>query len=156
MKGAIHNDRGIKKKGFWRWGFALLFVGIAAVLIKQATEETPEPSKPAFLSDLIIITAQTHARNWKVDENTEIFRMEATNSHTITIYYSLLNYDSDGSGFDLDATKSAVIKIFCDPKNFQEQSIFSLGGTYVYVFGSKNVKEISRFEFNKQSCEGSL
>ena len=137
------------KKGFWRWGFVLLFVGIAAVLIKQATEETPEPSKPSFLSDLIIVTARTHARNWKVDENTELVRMEATNSHTITVYYSLLNYDSDVSSFNLEATKSAVV-------NIEKQSIFSLGGTYVYVFGSKNVKEIGRFEFNKKNCEGSL
>ena len=144
------------KKGFWRWGFVLLFVGIAAVLIKQATEETPEPSKPSFLSDLIIVTARTHARNWKVDENTELVRMEATNSHTITVYYSLLNYDFDVSSFDLEATKSAVVNTFCDPENFEKQSIFSLGGTYVYVFGSKNVKEIGRFEFNKKNCEGSL
>lgn len=132
----------------------LFFLGIAAVLIKQATEDTPQPSKPTFLSDLIIITARTQARNWLVDENTKLVSVEAVNSHTIAYYYSLLNYDADASGFDLDNTRSAVLQMFCDPKNFRDQSIFSLGGTYVYVFGSKSVKEIGRFEFNKQDCDG--
>ncbi len=142
------------KKSRLPWAFGLLFLGLVGVLVKQAFEETPEPSKPSFLSDLIILTARTTAQNRRIDEDTIFVRAQAANSHAIRFYYTLVNYDTHPDDFDLAATQSVITKAVCDSQMPRDQSIISLGGTVIYIFGSKNVKEIARFEVNKQSCVG--
>ncbi|MFL1387385.1 hypothetical protein ACI77F_06880 [Pseudomonas tritici] len=132
------------------WG--LLFLSLAAVLVIQAFQETPQPSKPSFLSDLIILTARTTPRNRVIDENTTFVRAEAADSHAIKFYYTLTHYDTDPD--DLGLIKSSITKAVCAAQMPKDQSIISLGGTLIYIFGSKNVKEVGRFEINKQSCNG--
>jgi len=142
------------KKVFWYSAWGLLFAGLAGVLIKQAFEETPEPSKPSYLSDLIILTARTTARNRMVNEDIRFDRAEAANSHAIRFYYTLVNYDTQPDSFDLDATFSDITQAICAAQMPKDSSILTLGGTFIYIFGSKNVKEVGRFEIDKQSCAG--
>ena len=123
-------------------------------LHKQAFEERREPSKPSFLSDLIILTARTTPRDRKVNEDVTLVRAEAANSHAIKFYYTLVNYDTAPDDFDFDTAKSDITEAVCAKQLAREQSIVNLGGTFIYIFGSKNVKEIGRFEIDKQSCGG--
>jgi hypothetical protein len=142
------------KKVFWYSAWGLLFVGLAGVLIKQAFEETPEPSKPSYLSDLIILTARTTARNWMVNEDIRFDRAEAANSHAIKFYYTLVNYDTQPDSFDLDATFADITEVVCAAQMSKGSPILTLGGTLIYIFGSKNEKEVGRFEIDKQTCAG--
>ncbi|ROM55155.1 hypothetical protein BK648_06560 [Pseudomonas poae] len=141
------------KKAFWYSAWGLLFLSLAGVLVKQAFEEPPQPSKPDYLSDLIMFTARTMAGNRMIDEDTTFVRAEAANSHAIKFYYTLVNYDTNPNDFDLSTAKSKVTRSVCDSERLKERSIMALGGTYIYIFGSKNVKEIGRFDINKQSCD---
>lgn len=140
------------QKVFWYSAWGLLFVAVAGILVKQAFEETPEPSKTSFLSDLIILTARTTRANQVVNEDITFARAEAANSHAIKLYYTLVNYDTAPDDFDFDTTKSDITEAVCAKQLAREQSIINLGGTFIYIFGSKNVKEIGRFEIDKQSC----
>ncbi len=135
------------------WVLGLCFLTLAMVIFKQIMVVPHQPSQPSFLGDLIIVTARTNARNQKIDENTILVRTEATNSHTLAFYYDLVSYDADPAGFDLSATRLGVVKAVCDSQRLRESSILALGGTYVFIYGSKNIKEIGRFEVNKQLCD---
>ena len=55
---------------------------------------------------------------------------------------------------DLGMLKSNITTAVCAAQMPKEQSIMSLGGTLIYIFGSKNVKEVERFEISKQNCNG--
>lgn len=143
-----------KKKVFWYSVWGAVAVAVVAILTLQAMQDPPPTSKPSFLSDLIIITARTLPNHRLVDENTTFIRAQAANSHTLMLYYNVPGYDAGPNDFNVAEVKSVVAKSVCDSEMKKEQSILSLGGTYVYVYSSKHVKEIGRFEVNKQSCEG--
>ena len=145
-----------KKRMFWYWVWGLIAVAVVTILTIQSMQDPPPTSKPSYLSDLIIGTARTFPRSRMLDEDTLFVRAEATNSHTLTAYYTLVNYDTHAEGFDMDAIKSEMIRLFCVPKNLTENSILALGGTYVYVYGSKKVREIGRVEINKHNCDSAM
>ncbi len=131
------------------WG--LLFLSLIAVLIIQAFQETPLPSKPTFLSDLIIVTARATPGNRMIDENKTFVRAEAANSHALKLYYTLPHYDTHPGDVDLSVMKSSITKAACAVQMRSDQSLLSLGGTLIYIFGSKNVKNVEQFEIDKQS-----
>lgn len=134
------------------WG--LLFLSLAGVLVIQTFQETPQPSKPTFLSDLIILTARTMPQNRIIDEDITFVRAQAANSHALKFYYTLTRYDTHPEDVDLGVIKSNITEAACATQMRSDQSILSLGGTLIYIFASKNVKEVGQFEINKQSCEG--
>ncbi|WP_236423803.1 hypothetical protein [Pseudomonas syringae] len=135
------------------WVVGVCFLTLAMVIFKQVMVVPHQPSQPGFLSDLIIVAARTTARNQKIDESTRLLRAEASDSHTLAFYYDLVSYDAHPAGFDLSATRLGVVKAVCDSQRLRESSILALGGTYVFIYGSKNIKEIGRFEVNKQLCD---
>ncbi len=142
------------KKAFVYSAWGLLFLSLVAVLVIQAFQETPQPSKPTFLSDLIIVTARTTPGNRIIDEDITFVRAEAANSHALKFYYTLTRYATHPDAVDLGLMKANITQAACATQMRSEQSILSLGGTLIYIFGSKDVKEVGRFEINKQSCEG--
>ncbi|MBN2978750.1 hypothetical protein [Pseudomonas lactucae] len=141
-----------KTLAYSAWG--LLFLSLVGVLVIQAFQETPQPSKTTFLSDLIIVTARTTPQNRKIDEDITFVRAQAANSHALKFYYTLTRYDTHPDDIDLDVMKSNITQATCAAQLRSDQSILSQGGTLIYIFGSKNVKEVGQFEINKQSCEG--
>ena len=142
------------KKAFVYSAWGLLFLSLVGVLVIQAFQETPQPGKTTFLSDLIIVTARTTPGNRKIDEHLTFVRAEAANSHALKFYYTLVDYDTHPEDVDLGVMKSSITQAVCAAQMPRDQSIISLGGTFIYIFGSKNVKEVGRFEINKQSCNG--
>lgn len=142
------------KKSFIPWALGLVFLSLVGVLVIQAFQETPEPSKTSFLSDLIIVTARTTPGNRKIDDDVTFVRAEAANSHELKFIYTLANYDTHPEDFDFAEMKSSTTQSVCAKQMPREQSIISLGGTIIFIYGSKTVKEVARIEVNKQSCAG--
>lgn len=134
--------------------WVLVPLSLVAVLVIQAFQDTPEPSKPSFLSDLIIVTARTMPGNRKIDEGVTFVRAQAADSHTLQFIYTLDNYDTHPEDVDFAEMKSSTTQAVCAKQMPREQSIISLGGTIIFIYGSKTVNEVARIEVNKQSCEG--
>ncbi len=134
--------------------WVLVPLSLVAVLVIQAFQDTPEPSKPSFLSDLIIVTARTTRGDRPVNDDLTLVRAEAANSHALKLYYTLTHYDTNPADVDLGVMKANITEGVCAAQLQSDQSILSLGGTLIYIFGSKAVKEVGRFEVDKQSCAG--
>jgi hypothetical protein len=135
------------------WVCLLCLLMLAALIFKLTMVPPHQPSTPSYLSDLIVLTARVTAQNRVIDQDNTFIRAQAINSHTLEYYYNLTNYDTDPTSFDLNLAKHNVIKSVCDAHKSKENPILKLGGTYVFIYGSKNTKEIGRVEINKQSCD---